>query len=85
MVVRDGTRYVCRLNDGEAVNRYKPSVDVLFRSVAQNVDKNAIGIMLTGMGNDGAAGMKEMQDNGASTIAQDEETSVVCGGAGSCS
>ncbi len=56
MVVRDGARYVCRLDDGSPVNRHKPSVDVLFRSVAQQAGRNAIGVILTGMGKDGAAG-----------------------------
>ena len=79
MVVRDGARYVCRLNDGELVNRHKPSVDVLFRSMAENVGPNGIGIILTGMGGDGASGMKEMLDVNARTIAQDERTSVVWG------
>jgi two-component system chemotaxis response regulator CheB len=79
LVVRDGARYVCRLSDGEAVNRHKPSVDVLFRSVAQQTGRNAIGVILTGMGKDGALGLKEMRDAGARTIAQDEATSVVWG------
>lgn len=79
LVERDGARYVCRLNDGPPVNRHKPSVDVMFRSVTQNVGPNAIGVILTGMGNDGAAGMKEMQAVKAPTIAQDEKTSVVWG------
>ena len=79
MVVRDGARYICRLNDGELVNRHKPSVDVLFRSMAENVGPNGIAVMLTGMGGDGAAGMKEMLDVGAKTIAQDERSSVVWG------
>jgi two-component system, chemotaxis family, protein-glutamate methylesterase/glutaminase len=68
LVERSGARYYCRLNDGPAVSRHKPSVDVLFRSVAQNVGANAIGIMLTGMGDDGARGMMEMKENGASNI-----------------
>ncbi len=76
---RDGARYVCRLSDGPPVNRHKPSVDVLFRSMAQKVGPNGVGVLLTGMGNDGAAGLKEMQETGASTIAQDEKTSVVWG------
>lgn len=79
MLVRDGARYVCRLDDGVPVNRHKPSVDVLFRSVAQNAGRNAIGVLLTGMGKDGARGLKEMLDCGSRTIAQDEATSVVWG------
>jgi two-component system chemotaxis response regulator CheB len=79
LVVRDGARYQCRLSDGDLVNRHRPSVDVLFRSVAQSAGRNSIGVMLTGMGRDGAEGMKEMRDAGASTIAQDENTSVVWG------
>ena len=79
MVIRDGARYICRLDDGVPVNRHKPSVDVLFRSVAQNVGRNAIGVILTGMGKDGARGLKEMLDNGSHTIAQDEASSVVWG------
>jgi len=79
MVVRDGARYVLRLDDGVPVNRHKPSVDVLFRSVAQNAGRNAIGVILTGMGKDGAKGLKEMLDAGSETIAQDEATSVVWG------
>ena len=79
MLRRDGTRYVCRLDDGVPVNRHKPSVDVLFRSVAQNAGRNAIGVLLTGMGKDGSRGLKEMLDSGSRTIAQDEATSVVWG------
>jgi two-component system, chemotaxis family, protein-glutamate methylesterase/glutaminase len=79
MVVRDGARYVVRLDDGVPVNRHKPSVDVLFRSVAQNAGRNAIGVILTGMGKDGARGLREMLDAGSQTIAQDEATSVVWG------
>jgi two-component system chemotaxis response regulator CheB len=79
MVVRDGARYICRLDDGQPVNRHKPSVDVLFRSVAQNAGRNAIGVILTGMGKDGARGLKEMLEAGSQTIAQDEATSVVWG------
>lgn len=79
MVVRDGARYVCRLHDGPPVNRHRPSVDVLFRSVAENVGQNAVGVILTGMGDDGARGLKEMHEAGAPTIAQDEQTSVVWG------
>jgi len=83
LVKRDGARYVCSLNDGPRVNRHRPSVDVMFRSVAQNVGSNAIGVMLTGMGADGAEGMKEMLDAGAYTVVQDEATSVVWGMPGS--
>ena len=79
MVLRDGARYVLRLDDGPPVNRHKPSVDVLFRSVAQNVGRNAIGVILTGMGKDGARGLREMLEAGSRTIAQDEATSVVWG------
>lgn len=79
LVIRDGARYVCQLNDGPPVNRHKPSVDVMFRSVAQNVGSNAIGVMLTGMGADGAKAMKEMKDAGSINIVQDEASSVVWG------
>jgi two-component system chemotaxis response regulator CheB len=79
LLIRDGARYVCRLDDGPPVNRHKPSVDVLFRSVAQQAGRNAIGVILTGMGKDGAAGLKEMRDAGSRTIAQDEATSIVWG------
>jgi two-component system chemotaxis response regulator CheB len=79
LLVRDGARYVCRLDEGPPVNRHKPSVDVLFRSVAQQAGRNAIGVILTGMGKDGALGLKEMRDAGGRTIAQDEATSIVWG------
>ncbi|MDG6773315.1 chemotaxis response regulator protein-glutamate methylesterase [Thiomicrorhabdus sp. ZW0627] len=79
LVERRAGGYVCRLNDGPPVNRHKPSVDVMFRSVVQNVGPNAIGVLLTGMGDDGAAGLKELQAAKAPTIAQDEKTSVVWG------
>ncbi|HEY3730287.1 MAG TPA: chemotaxis response regulator protein-glutamate methylesterase [Steroidobacteraceae bacterium] len=75
----DGARYRCRLLDDAPVNRHRPSVDVLFRSVAEQVGQNAIGVILTGMGADGARGLKQMRDRGAFTIAQDEKTSVVWG------
>jgi two-component system chemotaxis response regulator CheB len=78
-LVRDGARYICSLDDGDRVNRHKPSVDVLFRSVALEAGANAIGIILTGMGQDGARGLKEMRDAGAHTVAQDEASSVVWG------
>ena len=80
MIVNKGTRgYFVRIKDGPPVNRHIPSVDVLFRSAANILGVNAIGVILTGMGDDGARGMKEMKDSGAFTIAQDEESSVVFG------
>ncbi len=79
LVEPGGGRYHCRLSDAAPVNRHRPSVDVLFRSVAQAAGRNSIGVILTGMGRDGAAGMKEMSDAGAATIAQDEASSVVWG------
>ncbi len=78
-VERNGARYLCRLDDGEPVNRHKPSVEVMCLSLARNVGKNAVGIMLTGMGADGADAMGEMQAAGAPIIAQDERSSVVWG------
>ncbi len=79
MIKRSGALYICKLSDGPPVNRHRPSVDVMFRSVAQNVGPNAIGVILTGMGDDGAAGLKEMLEAGAPTMVQDEKTSVVWG------
>jgi two-component system chemotaxis response regulator CheB len=76
---RSGARYYVHLDDGPPVNRHRPSVNVLFRSVAKFAGKNAIGIIMTGMGADGAAGMLEMKTAGAHTIAQDEESCVVFG------
>jgi two-component system chemotaxis response regulator CheB len=67
------------LNDGPPVNRHRPSVDVLFRSTARFAGKTAIGILMTGMGNDGAQGLLEMKTAGAHTIAQDEKSRVVFG------
>jgi two-component system, chemotaxis family, protein-glutamate methylesterase/glutaminase len=78
-IERSGANYVLRVRDGEAVNRHKPSVEVLFRSAAQFAGPNAVGVMLTGMGADGAAAMREMRDAGAFTIAQDEASCVVFG------
>jgi two-component system, chemotaxis family, protein-glutamate methylesterase/glutaminase len=78
-VAREGTRFVIQLHDSEPVNRHKPAVDVMFHSVAQHVGANAIAILLTGMGADGAIGMKEMHDAGAKTVIQDEQSSVVWG------
>jgi len=79
LVERSGARYICRLNNGPAVNRHKPSVNVLFRSVANQLGQNAIGLIMTGMGDDGAEGLLEMKQAGAVTIAQDERSSVVWG------
>lgn len=79
VIVRSGARWICRLDDGSPVNRHKPSVDVLFRSVAQQAGHNAIGVLLTGMGRDGAQGLKEMREANSPTIVQDEATSVVWG------
>jgi two-component system chemotaxis response regulator CheB len=78
-VERSGSNYVARVHDGEPVNRHKPSVEVLFRSAAQAVGRNAIGVMLTGMGGDGAQAMRLMRDAGAYNIAQDEASCVVFG------
>ncbi|MGV6853046.1 MAG: protein-glutamate methylesterase/protein-glutamine glutaminase [bacterium] len=78
-VVRDGAMYRCSLKDGPVVCRHKPSVDVLFRSVAKSVGKNAIAAMLTGMGVDGSEALGEIQKTGAPTIIQDEATCVVWG------
>jgi two-component system chemotaxis response regulator CheB len=76
---RDGARYVVRVVDGPRVSRHKPSVDVLFESVARVAGKNALGVIMTGMGSDGAAGMASMRKAGAVTIAQDEASCVVYG------
>lgn len=79
LIKRRGSNYVVELKDGPLVRRHKPSVDVMFRSVAMAAGKNATGVILTGMGDDGAAGMKEMHDSGAHTLAQDEASCVVYG------
>ena len=79
LLVREGARYYIRLDDGEPCNRHKPSVDVMFHSVEEAAGDNAIGILLTGMGADGARGLKQMHDSGSKTIAQDENSSVVWG------
>jgi two-component system chemotaxis response regulator CheB len=76
---RSGANYVTELSQAEPVNRHRPSVDVLFRSAATHVGRNAVGVILTGMGRDGAAGMREMHDAGAWNIAQDEDSCVVFG------
>lgn len=79
LIKRSGARYYVETKEGPLVSRHRPSVDVLFRSGARYVGKNAVGVILTGMGDDGARGMKEMKDAGAYNIAQDEKTSVVFG------
>jgi len=79
LLKRSGARYYVEVKDGPLVSRHRPSVDVLFRSAARYAGKNAVGIILTGMGDDGAHGMKEMHDAGSRTIAQDEATCVVFG------
>jgi two-component system chemotaxis response regulator CheB len=80
MIVNKGPRgYFVRVKDGPPVNRHIPSVDVLFRSAANTLGPNALGVILTGMGDDGARGMREMKHAGAFTIAQDEESCVVFG------
>lgn len=79
LLARSGANYVARLDNGPPVNRHRPSVDVLFRSAAEQAGRNAIGVLLTGMGKDGAQGLLEMRQAGAPTVAQDEETSLVFG------
>jgi two-component system chemotaxis response regulator CheB len=75
----DGAKYVCRLHDGPPVNRHKPSVDVLFRSLAASAGAATIAALLTGMGDDGARGLLELRQAGAATLVQDENSSVVWG------
>lgn len=79
LLCRDGARYAVEVIDGALVSRHRPSVDVLFRSVAQSAGANAVGAILTGMGSDGAEGMLEMKNAGAFTLAQDEASCVVFG------
>lgn len=76
---RDGAMYYLELSDGPPVNYVRPAVDVLFRSVARFAGRNAVGVILTGMGEDGARGLKEMREHGALTLAQDEASCVVFG------
>jgi two-component system chemotaxis response regulator CheB len=76
---RSGARYYVEVKDGPRVNRHRPSVDVMFRSVARAAGRNAVGVLLTGMGGDGAEGLKVMRDAGARTLAQDERSCVVYG------
>ena len=79
LLQRSGANYVVQISDGPPVSRHRPSVDVLFRSAANCAGKNAVGIIMTGMGDDGAAGMLEMHQAGAYTLAQDEQSCVVFG------
>jgi two-component system chemotaxis response regulator CheB len=78
-VERSGANYIARVRDGEPVNRHKPSVEVLFQSAARVVGRNAVGVMLTGMGGDGAVAMREMREAGAWNVSQDEASCVVYG------
>lgn len=79
LLARSGANYIAQLSDEPPVNRHRPSVDVLFRSAAQHAGKNAIGVILTGMGRDGAAGLLDMKRAGAHTFAQDEASCIVFG------
>jgi two-component system chemotaxis response regulator CheB len=79
LLKRSGHEYYVELKDGPVINRHRPSVDVLFRSVAQCTGRNAVGVIMSGMGEDGARGLEEMHKMGAFTIAQSEDTSVVYG------
>jgi len=79
LLKRSGARYYVEVKDGPLVSRHRPSVDVLFRSAARYAGKNAVGVIMTGMGDDGAKGMREMKDAGAYTVAQDEATCIVFG------
>jgi two-component system chemotaxis response regulator CheB len=79
LLKRSGAQYFVEVVDGPLVNRHRPSVDVLFRSAAKVAGRNAVGIIMTGMGDDGAAGLLEMRNAGATTLAQDEESCVVYG------
>ncbi len=79
LLKRSGARYYVEMKDGPLVCRHRPSVDVLFRSAARYAGRNAVAVIMTGMGDDGARGMLEMKEAGAATIAQDEATSVVFG------
>jgi len=79
LLARSGANYIAHLSDNPPVNRHRPSVDVLFRSAAQHAGKNAVGVILTGMGRDGAAGLLDMRKAGAYTLAQDEASCIVFG------
>ena len=79
IVVKKGTRYYAQRCDSDPVQRHKPSVDVLFSSIAKAAGSKGLAVLLTGMGKDGAKGMQEMAEKGAVTVAQDENSSVVWG------
>jgi two-component system chemotaxis response regulator CheB len=79
LLERSGARYRVSVREGPLVSRHRPSVDVLFRSAARSAGSNAVGVIMTGMGDDGAKGLEEMKAAGAYTLAQDEESSVVFG------
>ena len=79
LLQRSGPRYYVAVKDGPLVCRHRPSVDVLFRSAARYAGRNAVAVIMTGMGDDGARGMLEMKQAGATTFAQDEATCVVFG------
>lgn len=79
LLARSGAQYTVEVIDGPLINRHRPSVDVLFRSCAKFAGRNALGVIMTGMGDDGARGMKEMREAGARTIAEDESTCIVFG------
>ncbi|HEY2733387.1 MAG TPA: chemotaxis protein CheB, partial [Polyangiales bacterium] len=79
LLKRSGAQYFVEVVDGPLVNRHRPSVDVLFRSVAKSAGSNALGVIMTGMGDDGAVGLLEMRNAGAQTLGQDEESCVVYG------
>jgi len=79
LLKRTGNQYHVELLDGPLITRHRPSVDILFRSAAHAAGGNALGVLMTGMGDDGALGLKDMRDCGAKTIAQDEASCVVFG------
>jgi two-component system chemotaxis response regulator CheB len=79
LLTRSGANYMTKIEQSPPVNRHRPSVDVLFRSAAEAAGKNAVGVILTGMGKDGAAGMLDMRNAGAHNFAQDEASCVVFG------
>ena len=78
-LARDGARYIVRVGGGPRVCRHRPSVEVLFESTAEYAGRNAMGVIMTGMGSDGARGLKSMREAGAVTVAQDERSCIVFG------